>query len=398
MRTTPRFMMRGRMSENIKPNRKNRKKRFAILVLVLLLVLGACGFVLSKSPRVRMLLSVVHFSETTLKSPEYLLYNIDIMELFRDYGNGDVQVSGKAGLVNIDGVDLDAARSFQQRRMAMDSTLKVLAATAGDIQFYGENETVYLVAPLLGDFGYAFPTGIDLFMKMPELTSDIKRKWFHDNSANIVQLMTQISMEDTGEILEDADGTKSEKFVVTIPEGCGHFIWELLGMEDPDYDVVVSMYLTEKNHLRRMEMDLSDVIDGMSMVIDGESVGTCVMTYKLPDEEQAQLTLVRNPKSKRWIDMTGTYTTNTQETYTITAQITWEEAEKGFAMDMKKLVICRDEETLAEGYFKGNVVPAKKLPDVFHGQASYLYSLEELDWREIREDTSSFVQRVLDKL
>ena len=147
-----------------------------------------------------------------------------------------------------------------------------------------------------------------------------------------------------------------------------------------------------------MEMDLSDVIDGMSMVIDGESVGTCVMTYKLPDEEQAQLTLVRNPKSKRWIDMTGTYTTNTQETYTITAQITWEEAEKGFAMDMKKLVICRDEETLAEGYFKGNVVPAKKLPDVFHGQASYLYSLEELDWREIREDTSSFVQRVLDKL
>lgn len=95
-------------------------------------------------------------------------------------------------------------------------------------------------------------------------------------------------------------------------------------MEDPDYDVVVSMYLTEKNHLRRMEMDLSDVIDGMSMVIDGENVGTCVMTYKLPDEEQAQLTLVRNPKSKRWIDMTGTYTTNMQETYTITAQITWE--------------------------------------------------------------------------
>ena len=381
------------MSESIKPNHKNKKKNIAILVLVLLLVFSAGGFVLSKSPRVRMLLSVVHFSETTLKSPEYLLYNIDIMELFRDYGNGDVQISGKAGLVNIDGVaasisvDLDAARSFN-----------VLAATAGDIQFYGEDETVYLVAPLLGDFGYAFPTGIDLFMKMPELTSDINRKWFHDNSANIVKLMTQISMKDTGETLEDADGTKSEKFVVTIPEGCGHFIWELLGMEDPDYDVVVSMYLTEKNHLRRMEMDMSDVIDGMSMVIDGENVGICVMTYELPDEEQAQLTLVRNPKSKRWIDMTGTYTTNTGETYTITAQITWEEAEKGFAMDLKKLVFSRDEETLAEGYFKGNVVPAKKLPDVFGGQAAYLYSLEELDWREIREDTSSFVQRVLDKL
>lgn len=392
------------MSESIKPNHKNKKKNIAILVLVLMFVLGAGGFVLSKSPRVRMLLSVVHFSETTLKSPEYLLYNIDIMELFRDYGNGDVQIGGKAGLVNIDGVaasisvDLDAARSFNQRRMAMDSTLKVLAATAGDIQFYGEDETVYLVAPLLGDFGYAFPTGIDLFMKMPELTSDINRKWFHDNSANIVKLMTQISMKDTGETLEDADGTKSEKFVVTIPEGCGHFIWELLGMEDPDYDVVVSMYLTEKNHLRRMEMDMSDVIDGMSMAIDGEKVGTCVMTYELPDEEQAQLTLVRNPKSKRWIDMTGTYTTNTGETYTITAQITWEEAEKGFAMDLKKLVFSRDEETLAEGYFKGNVVPAKKLPDVFGGQAAYLYSLQELDWREIREDTSSFVQRVLDKL
>ena len=185
---------------------------------------------------------------------------------------------------------------------------------------------------------------------------------------------------------------------MTILEGCGHFIWELLGMEDPDYDVVVSVYLTEKNHLRRMEMDMSDVIDGMSMVIDGENVGTCVMTYELPDEEQAQLTLVRNPKSKRWIDMTGTYTTNTGETYTITAQITWEEAEKGFAMDLKKLVFSRDEETLAEGYFKGNVMPAKKLPDVFNGQATYLYSLEELDWREIREDTSSFVQRVLDKL
>ena len=212
------------MSESIKPNHKNKKKNIAILVLVLLLVFSAGGFVLSKSPRVRMLLSVVHFSETTLKSPEYLLYNIDIMELFRDYGNGDVQISGKAGLVNIDGVaasisvDLDAARSFNQRRMAMDSTLKVLAATAGDIQFYGEDETVYLVAPLLGDFGYAFPTGIDLFMKMPELTSDINRKWFHDNSANIVKLMTQISMKDTGETLEDAEPPVHQKHpAVSLP-------------------------------------------------------------------------------------------------------------------------------------------------------------------------------------
>lgn len=113
-------MMRGKMSESIKPSHKNRKKKAVLLVLVLLLVHGAGGFVLSKSPRVRLLLSVVHFSETPLKSPEYLLYNIDIMELFRDYGNGDVQISGQAAyLYSLEKLDWREIRedtsSFVQR-------------------------------------------------------------------------------------------------------------------------------------------------------------------------------------------------------------------------------------------------------------------------------------------
>lgn len=59
--------------------------------------------------------------------------------------------------------------------------------------------------------------------------------------------------------------------------------------------MVCSMYLTKHNHLRRLSVDMSDVLDGASMVVDGEDVGTAYMYYELPDDERVEMKMVRNP-------------------------------------------------------------------------------------------------------
>lgn len=68
---------------------------------------------------------------------------------------------------------------------------------------------------------------------MPDLTSDIDKTWFKDHMQDIADLTKQISIDQTGKTIEDEDGTVSEEFVITIPQGCGQFIWDLLGIDAP---------------------------------------------------------------------------------------------------------------------------------------------------------------------
>lgn len=385
---------------------KLTKKRKIIggIALCLILLLTIAGSQIMKNPRVRLLLSVVHFTESTLKDSGYLLKDIDIMELFHNYANADTSITAHASLSHMEKLDssvymdINANRSFFQKRLGSHATLKLLWLEVGDIDFYAENDTVYFVVPLLGDFGYAFPTGIDLFMKMPDLTSDIDQKWFHDNAGNIVTLMQEIGIEETGHIIVDEDGTSSEEFVITIPEGSGAFIWELLGMDKPDYDVIVSMYLTSQNHMRQMSIDLSDVLEGASLVVDGQSVGSMLFSYELPEKEKIELTMVRNPNFQHRIDTTMTYYTNISEVYRMSSYLTWAEEDKGFSFQLKDLRISRDETMLASGYLKGSIVPLTEACDVFEGKDSYLYSLESLDWREVRNDTEGFINEIINKM
>ena len=165
---------------------KHKKRNTIIIsICVLIAALAVGGFALSrtKNPRIRMLLSIIHFTESTLEDPAYLLYDIDIMELCREYLNADTQIIGTAGFDHMQKVkssiymNVDATRSFEQKRVAAHMNLDFIVINAGKMNLYGEKETIYLDAPLLGEnVGYAFPTGLNLFPRAPDLTSDINQK------------------------------------------------------------------------------------------------------------------------------------------------------------------------------------------------------------------------------
>ena len=384
------------------------KKKKLIFRLALVFIMFAAIFRLAQSAlsndRVRLLLSVVHFAESTLQNPGYLAYDVDIMELCHDYANADTQITGKIGMKHVKRVntsmsmEVDAKRSFSQKRFAADTTFSILTIEAGNLKLYAQDETFYLDAPIMGDFSYAFPTGLNLFPKMPDLTSDIDSDWFHAHKADIVNLMREIQMEKTEQTYTDESGEVSEGYRITIPQGCGHFVWELLGMEDPDYDVVCTMYLTDKNHMTKMELDLSHVLEGATMEIEGENLGTLLFTYELPDDEHVALTMVRSSEHSHHIDATVTYDTNVNTQYVMTAAIKWEEEEDGFSLHVNDIRTTKEEELLAEGYFVGEVKKLSACSDVFEGRAEELEQFESLDWKAIRDDADGFVQGILDKM
>lgn len=385
---------------------KTRKTR-GFLLLFLMLFLAGSGIWMGGSlqnPRVRMLLSVVHFAEQTLESPAYLAYDIDICDLIHQYINGEIKISGKAGLLHVPDFDvsmsatLEAVRSFPQKRFAVTALFNVLWLEAGEVEVYAEDETIYLLVPMLDNLEKAFPTGINLFMKLPDLTSDLNHEWFRDSASDILELMQEIQIEETGNRLVDEDGTESEEFVITIPEGSGQFIWKLLGMEAPDYDVTVSVYLTKGNCLRRMTVDLSHVLEGAVFMVDGKEVGKAIFTYALPDEESVEITFLRNPAYRRWMDIEASYYANTGEVYGVSAALKWEETEPGFSVHVNDILFTCDGKSLGEAYFVGEVVPIEETEDVFGGKASYLYGLEKTDWRSIRADASEKIEEMLEKI
>lgn len=383
---------------------KKKKIRISILlVLAAMLIIGIS--VAMRNPRVKLLYSVINFSETTLKNEAYLLYGVDIMEVFSDYANSDTRITGVMGFPEIKGmnatisVDMDAERSFSQKKFASESSLNILWAEAGQLNLYAQDKTWYISAPILGaDIGYAFPTDVDWFPKMPELTSDIDRAWFRENYSNIVKLMSQIEIEKTDKTIENDDGTESTGYSVTIHKGDGHFIWELLGMDDPDYDVNVIMYLTNHNKFRRMEVDLSDILEGATLTLDGENASTCIFTYELPDNESMDFTMTRNRETENWIDMTSNYYGNNGKIYQMTAGLNWEEIKNGFKMNLKNIKFTCDDELLARAYFLGKVVKEEATDDLFKDKTDYLNSLEVIQWKTVRDDIESFIQDVLDKL
>ncbi len=362
---------------------------------IFLLTITICAAL--KNPRFKLLLSVVHFAEDTLKDPSYLLYDIDIMEFIHDYLNADTQITGDAQMYNIEGLGfsvsagMDGIRSLPQGKSSLTGSLSVIGKNVGDIEVYAEDQTVYFVVPMLDHMAYAFPTGIDLFMRMPDLTSDLNQKWFRDNAANIIQFTGEIGIEKTGNTIKGANGRVSSEYIITIPQGCGYFIWDLFGMDYPDYDVVVSLFLTDKNRFRRMEMDLSEVLPGARLVIDGENAQTGIFYYELPDDERVELTMVRDSEHKNKMVMEAVYYANTDQEYYISADIYWSELTGGIQLKCKDVTIKKGNKTLATAYFSGTIAPLRKEPDVFAGTSVDLYSLEQLDWKEIRDDVDGFM-------
>lgn len=389
-------------------NAKGKKiKRVLLesLLGVVLLALVALGIFMSKNTRGRLFVSSVHVMTHTLKDKSYLLYDIDIMEFCREYLNSDVSVTGNVGVNKTARskssifLDTQAERSFAQKKMATKSTLSLLAFEVGELDLYAQDETVYLEVPFLSrDFGYAFPTGINLFAKAPDLTHDIDVEWFKDNLMNIGELTAQVGIEELGAKTFDGDKRACDGFRVTIPEGCGDFIWELLGMDGPDYDVVVDMYLTKSNYIRRIEMDLSQAIEGVSLVIDGTSISSAFIRWNLPDDETFEMSMVRSGEYKDYFDITGAYFTNIDKVYEFSANMTFSRLETGFDVKVHDIRAWEGKSELLDAYFIGTVRTVSHRPDLFDGGQSRLDRLEVLDWKAVRNDAQGFIDDVMEKV
>lgn len=378
---------------------KKKKRTIGILLLLAVLILcGVASSLMAKNPKIRLLMGIVHFSEVTLKQSDYLLKDIDIMEVCHDYLNGDTEIEGKAGLSNMQTVkssiftDIYAKRSFEQKKLSIHSSVDLLWMNAGDMNVYAEDDTIYLEAPMLGDdVGFALPTGISFFAKAPDLTSDINKAWFREHATDIVNLMQEVAIEYRGK-KDDRDC-----FVITIPQGKGKFIWDLFGMEMPDFDVVVTEYLTDKNHITGIEMDLSDILPGAGIAVSGDHLEKCEAFFELPENEHVKVKMSRKSDEKDTIHSLITYETNTNLTYKATYKFTWQNADNGFTFKLKDMKMTREEELLMEGFFKGELKSVKHTKDLFDGFSDSLRGFEVVDWREVRDNTEEFVQEVLQR-
>lgn len=374
------------------------------ILIVFIIAVSIISYKANENPRVRLFMSTLHFSNKTLKDPAYIAYGIDIMDLFRNYSNADTKFEGRASLHKIKKLNsstymnIELIRSSSQKRLACHSSLDILWKNVGNLDMYAEDETVYLVVPILNGVGYAFPTGIDLFMRMPDLTHDINQEWFSQNMGNIANLMREISIVETGNQIVDEDTTKANEFVVTIPEGSGDFLWDLLGMKPPTYDVVVSMYLTKNNYLRRMVMNLSDVLPGAILTIDGLSSSQVIFEYALPENEKIVLTLTRDPNHINYIDINSKYYTNNNTELNTTGYISWDILENGFNVSVKDLEMKEGDELKCKASFDGKIVTLPEGTDIFEGREKLLHGLKVLNWRKIRDDSEEFMDELMNKM
>ena len=296
-------------------------------------------------------------------------------------------------------MDISGERSFTQKKLSIISDMDVLTLNVGEMDFYMNPNTVYFMVPMLDNLSYAMITSNTYFKKAPELTHDIDQEWFHDNFSNIIELTRQIQIEETGKTRTDSDDVKSHEYLVTIPEGSGGFIWELLGMDTPDYDIRVSLYLTDLCRMSRMEVDLSDITEGASMIIDGTAAGTCILSYEMPNGERLTLTYVRNPSVTHvnFIYMDCLYETNQGDNFTASGYITTQPDDNGCEINVKNLSVMQGDELLGTFSFIGTITKEKNLPDVFRGAGLDSPDMEHIDWQTVRDDTEGFIQDVINE-
>lgn len=382
-----------------------KKKRIIISLISLLLAIVIVVFVRIKtSASTQILISVLSFSEHSLKSPEYLLYDVDIMNLFQDYMNGDVSYEGSAYFSHIKNFNFSSngsikgERSCSQRKMSCESQMSVVFEDLGNINLYAQDKTIFLNIPLLEEKPtYAFDTGIDLFRKGPSFTSDIDRKWFHENAGNIVDFLHSIQIEKTGQEYIDEDGTASYEYKMSIPKGEGQFIWDLLGVDAPDKDIVASLYLDRRYHTHRILFNLDDFESGSTLELCGSNLGTMIMTIMLPEQEKAVLTVSRDSTIKHTnsYDASVVYFANNNTDYTLTSHISMEKDEKGVSGKVSDINLSTAHETLLTGYIEGKLEKKDSIPDVFDGVNIDFSAVDSIDWKIIRDDAESFINEVL---
>ena len=130
-------------------------KKLGITLIIIFAVAIFIKAELDFNPSVRVLASVINFSESTLKSDDYLAYNIDLKDLFRNYTNADVRYSGSAYIKQLKSFpysisgSIKGERSPEQKKFSCKADLDVLVLNVGKMDLYAKDSSVYLVAPIL---------------------------------------------------------------------------------------------------------------------------------------------------------------------------------------------------------------------------------------------------------
>jgi hypothetical protein len=251
----------------------------------------------------------------------------------------------------------------------------------------------------LGDISYGFDTGEDLFTKAPNLNNDINREWFHNNKRNIYNFIRSIDIKQTDNVYVDEDGTKASEFAITIPQGEGDFIWDLLGMKAPDHDIKCSLYLDRFNHTRKIVFDLSYKKEGQYVALYGKDLGTLEIYTPLPDDEYAVATIVRNGQTlytNSFTDNISYYTSN-GDVYAVDCGVLLNYTEDGIKIECTDVVVSKNDKSLAEGYIKGKLTTVENMGDVFENAGADLSDVNVIDWDTIKNDTASFVDDVISK-
>ncbi len=379
------------------------KKKLSILIVLLFAIVIFVKAQLDFNPSIRVLASVINFSESTLNSPEYLAYNIDLKDLFINYTNADIKYSGNAYIKKVKGFpysisgSIKGERSLDQKKFSCKSDLDVLVLDVGELDIYAQEDTIYLVAPLLGGISYGFDTGNDLFFKAPDLRNDLNKEWFHNNKKNIYNFIKNIDIQKTDNTYTDEDGTVSSEFVITIPEGEGDFIWDLLGKDAPDHDIKCSIFLDKWNHTRKLVFDLSHETEGAYLSIYGKNLSTLEIYMPLPDDELAVATIKRDGETiytNAYTDNVTYYASN-GDVYTLDFGVLLNYIDTGIKTEVTDIVVAKNETTLAEGYIKGKIQTQENMGDVFENAGADLSKVTVIDWNTIKNDTASFVDDVI---
>ncbi len=381
------------------------KKKIRILILIIFTITLFIKSQLDFNPSVRVLASVIDFSESTLSSHNYLAYGVDLKDLFRNYTNTDISYSGTVYIKKAKGFPysvngtISGERSVEQRKFSCQADLNVLVLNVGELDVYAEDDTVYLVAPMLGGLSYGFDTDEDLFKKAPNLNNDLNQEWFHNNKANIFNFVRNIQIERTDSIYVDEDGTQSNEYSITIPEGQGDFIWDLLGMDAPDHDIKCSLYLDKWNHTRKVVFDLSYKTEGAYIAIYGDNCSTMEIYSPLPDDESVTVTIKRNGETNYTNAFINnlTYTASNGDNYTIDSNGYLNYTDTGIKLELADIVVAHNGESLLEGYAKGRITTEENMGDVFENADADLSRVEVIDWSTIKNDTASFVDDVIEQ-
>lgn len=386
--------------------KKRMKKGIKALIIILsilaVIIIGSLLFVLF-NPRAKFLAATARFATGTLSDPGYIAYELDIMSLLRDYVNGDIEFTGDVIASDIEGFGYTSSaafhgvRSFDKKQVGVNADAKVLFIDVGQVDAYVKDNTIYAIVPSFDNLAYSLTTDADLFWKAPMLNGNLDFDWFKDNISNFIEFANDIDIRESGQTLVDEDGTLSTEYLITIPKGKGEFIWNLLGMDIPDHDINLSMYITRGCKMRRISLDIGNVIPDATLTVDGTNMGTVIITKKLPDNESVTVVAKRRGDYRyaSCIDMAMAYNTLKGEVYTGDGVLVYEETDNGYDIQVKRLKIYKDKKLIGQMYFNGNVHPTTIDSDPVATATIPLDSIKNYSWEELRDNFQSILDDVM---